>query len=187
MSTLPPASFILKNGQPVTIRPLRPDDAPRLTAFVARLSPESRFFRFMEYVKELSPAQALAFANIDYRQRMALAAVVGEGSGEQVIGVARYALQAAPETGASESNEAEVAVVVEDAYQSQGLGSRLLKALTDYARRQAIQSFTATIYPTNERILRFISHSGLPFRRRFVDGAWQITIQLGNPPASKAE
>lgn len=141
-----------------------------------RLSPESRFMRFMEYVKELSPAQAARLTDLDYHQRMALAAVIDQGGEELVIAVARYASPVGNDAG-----RAEVGVVVEDAYQSLGLGTFLLAQLTTYARQHGIHTFTASIYPTNERILRFIQQSGLKFQRRFVDGAWEVAISLLAP------
>ncbi len=163
----------LRDGTVVTIRPVQPDDGPRLQALVRRLSPESRFLRFMEYVKELSPAQAARLTDLDYHQRMALAAVIEQGGEERVIAVARYAAPAGNDPG-----RAEVGVVVEDAYQGLGLGSHLLAQLTTYARQHGIHTFTATIYPTNERILKFIRSSRLAYQRRFVEGAWEVTISL---------
>jgi acetyltransferase len=172
------STYTLHDGRVVSIRPVQPDDGPRLQALVRRLSPESRFFRFMEYLKELSAAQAAVFTNLDYHQRMALAAVIEQGGEEQVIAVARYALQPGGEPG-----RAEVGVVVEDAYQSLGLGTHLLAQLTIYARQHGIHTFIASIYPTNERILKFIQQSGLKFKRRFVEGAWEVSILL-TPPSS---
>ncbi len=176
--------YILRDGRTITIRPVQPDDGPLLQALVQRLSPESRFFRFMEYVKELSPAQAAIFTDLDYHQRMALAAVLAEDGEEYILGVARYAVQPGKDLG-----RAEVGVVVEDAYQSLGLGSHLLALLTEYARRHGVHTFIGAIYPTNERILKFIQQSGLAYQRRYVDGAWEVSIFLtdasdrpGSPP-----
>lgn len=172
------SNFTLRDGRSVTIRPILPDDGPRLQALVRRLSPESRFYRFLEYVKELSPAQAAVFTNLDYHQRMALAAVLEQEGEEQVIGVARYSTLPGEDAG-----RAEVGVVIEDSYQSLGLGSHLLGMLTEYALKHGIHTFTAAIYPTNERILKFIQLSGLPYQRRFVDGAWEVSIFLKEPPS----
>jgi RimJ/RimL family protein N-acetyltransferase len=168
-----PETFILKNGAPVTIRPIRPDDAPRLQALLARLSPESIFYRFLEYLKSLTPEQAEELANVDYQTRMALVAALEVQGQEQVIAVARYSTVAPdhPET-------AEVGVVVEDIYQNQGLGSRLLDLLTIYARDHGIRFFTGAISAQNARILRFIRRSGLPTERRLDQGMWEVEVKI---------
>jgi RimJ/RimL family protein N-acetyltransferase len=172
-------SFTLSDGRIVTIRPVRPDDGARIQALVARLSPQSSYFRFLEVVQRLSDKQLHEFTHLDYATRMAFVAVLpptdltaGE---QQIIAVARYVRQPAIP---GEPPRAEVGIVVEDAYQGQGLGSRLLRHLTIYARRQGIQAFTGTVHPTNERILEIIKDTGLEFTRHYAEGAWEVTIYL---------
>ncbi len=158
-----PEQYDLPDG-PATIRAIRPEDAPRLQAFVQRLSPESVYYRFLVSVKELSDAEAAQLANVDYRQRMALVATLPEGDGERVIGVARYA--ARPEA----PDRAEVAIVVEDRYQRRGLGRYLVIQLATYARRHGIRVLTATLNANNTPIKQFIKRIGLPTRVVAVEG-----------------
>ncbi len=169
--------FKLRNGITVVVRPIRPDDAPRLQALVSRLSPETIFLRFLAYLKYLTPDQAEALANVDYRKRMALAATIFEDGDEKIIGVARYSITDLADANA---NEAEVGIVVEDAYQNLGLGSHLLDRLTEYAVAHGIQVFTSTISAQNARIMRFIRRSGYPTERKLESGTWEIRIQLKN-------
>jgi acetyltransferase len=166
-------SFTLQDGTQVTVRPIRPQDAPGLQALVSRLSPESIFLRFLEYLKSLSSQQADSLANVDYQERMALVAVLAQDGEEQIIAVARYSV-----ISPDQPQIAEVGIVVEDAYQSQGLGTYLLKQLTDYARKQQILAFVGTVYHANQPILEFIQRSGLPTKRRFVSGYLEIEITL---------
>ena len=166
-------TFILKNGAPVTIRPIRPDDAPRLQALLARLSQESIFYRFLEYLKTLTPEQARALATVNYQTRMALVAAIEHLGEELVIGVARYSI-----VHPDRPDMAEVGIVVEDRFQNQGLGSHLLDLLTDYARNHGIRYFTGAISVQNSRILRFIRRSGLPTERRLDLGTWEIEVKL---------
>lgn len=168
-----PEQFMLKSGLPVTIRPIRPDDAPRLQALLSRLSQESIFLRFLEYLKALTPEQANELATVDYHTRMALVASTEDEGQEQVIAVARYA---GADPGHPET--VEVGIVVEDRYQNNGLGTRLLDLLTAYARSHGIHFFTATISVQNTRILRFIRRSGLPTQRKLELGMWEVLIQL---------
>jgi acetyltransferase len=166
--------FFLKDGTPVTIRPIRPDDAPRLQALLSRLSPESIFYRFLEYLKGLTPKQAEELATVDYHRRMALVGTLEEDGEELVIAVARYSLQSE-----SQPDVAEVGVVVEDRFQNQRLGTHLLNLLTSYARQHGIRAFTGIISHQNRRILNFIRSSGLPTQRRLEMGTWEIRVDLG--------
>jgi GNAT superfamily N-acetyltransferase len=179
-----PRPVTLRDGSRVTIRAMRPDDAPRLQALFCRLSPESIFFRFLGQPRELSDREARRLATVDYGAQMAWVAVPerspeGEGAEEQIIGVARYARlpdKAGPE--AQTQAIAEAAVVVEDRWQRQGLGTMLLQALADYARAHGIDAFQATVHQTNTRILRFIRRSGLPTHDKAEGGLWEIRVSL---------
>src|SRR3970282_2439414 len=80
----------LGDGTAVTIPPIRPEDAGLEQEFVRNLSDESRYYRFRETVRELSPRMLSHFTRVDYDRHMALIAV-GERDGHEIqIGVARY-------------------------------------------------------------------------------------------------
>jgi GNAT superfamily N-acetyltransferase len=153
-----PLHFELADGTVTTIRTVHLDDAPRLQAFVSRLSPESIYFRFLTTLKGLSDAEAAHLVDLDYADRMALAATITLDADELVIAVARYARQvAAPD-------RAECAIVVEDRYQGQGLARFLIKQLAHYARQHGIRTFTGTINGSNQRMKHFLQNTGLPTR-----------------------
>jgi acetyltransferase len=82
----------LDDGYDVTLRPMRPEDAELVKSFVRDMSEQSRYFRFMEAVRELSPSMLSRFTQIDYDREMALVATVEEGGKELQIGVSRYAI-----------------------------------------------------------------------------------------------
>ena len=71
----PEQGVTLRNGASVRVRAIRPDDEPRLMALCRRLSPRTVYQRFFS-VRRLLPEEAHAFANVDYRQRMAVVAEV---------------------------------------------------------------------------------------------------------------
>src|SRR5690606_30406033 len=74
----------------VTLRPIRPEDAALTTAFVHELSPETRYQRFMNTVRELSPAMTIRLTQIDYDRDMAFVTTTIEDGRERPIGVCRY-------------------------------------------------------------------------------------------------
>ncbi len=167
-----PEEVTLRNGTVVTIRPIRPDDAPRLQALFYRLSPESIALRFLGHLKELPLEQAQQLATVDYRTRMALVATRQQNGEEDIIAVARYAADSA------KPDLAEAAIVVEDEYQKRGLGTLLLTRLVAYARTHGIRAFMATVHHDNVQIMRFIRQSGLPTESKLEAGIWQIVVKL---------
>jgi acetyltransferase len=169
--------FTLKSGQVVQLRAVRPDDVDRLIGLFHRLSPASVYYRFLEPRKDLPRPQAERFAQVDYERQMAIVASLARDGEEDLIGVARYAQLDPPV-----DHMAEAAIVVEDAYQHQGLGSELLRQLVNYASQHGVQAFRATVHHSNQRILDFIQRSGLPAAKRLDDSVWDIVVELP-PPA----
>jgi len=167
-----PEVITLRDGTMVTIRPIRPDDAPRLQVLFYRLSPESIALRFLGHPKELPDEQAQQLANVDYQTRMALVAIHEQDDEEHIIAVARYAADSA------QPDLAEAAIVVEDEYQKRGLGTLLLTRLVAYARTHGIRAFMATVHHDNVQIMRFIRRSGLPSESKLEAGVWEIMVKL---------
>ena len=165
----------LLNDLQVTIRPIRPDDAARLQEGFKRLSPQSRYLRFLETSNELSDKQARELSNLDYDTRMALVAETTTDEGVFLVGVARYATLA-PE----HPDWAECAIVVADEIQQRGLGSLLMNRLGRYAVNHGVKVFIGTIHLTNTTMLRFIKRAGLPYEKTIIEpGIWEVRVQLG--------
>jgi acetyltransferase len=149
-------SFQTRNGRPVAIRPIKPEDAAIEQSFVQKLSPQSRYFRFMNTLRELSPGQLARLTQIDYDREMALIATVQEQDSphETQIGVARYAIN-------PDNTSCEFAVVVADDWQGEGIALRLMEALIDCARKQAgLQTMHGDFLLENQRMIRFVTRLG---------------------------
>lgn len=167
----------LRSGQQVGIRPIQPDDAPRLQALFERLSPESVFLRFLGTRKTLTDQDAERLAHVDYDRRMAFVALLDDSPEEILVAVARYSAIAD-----SDPLEAEAAVIVDDSLQNQGLGTLMLERLSTYARQHGIQRFWAAVHHSNSRILRFLRRSGLPMEKSLEEGIWDIHVSLVDEP-----
>jgi acetyltransferase len=172
-----PEAFILKDGTRGIIRPIHPDDAEDLQATFQRLSMESIYLRFLSFKKELPDEEARHLATVDYTSRMAFVALTMKDGQEIVIGVSRYAMDD-PEN----PEFAESAVVVEDEYQNRGLGKLLLWRLVDYARAKGIHILRGNMQVGNNRMLDLVRRSGLPHETRYVDGIWEVDIDISQPP-----
>lgn len=150
--------FALRDGTLATMRAIRPEDARIEQEFVRNLSDESRYYRFMDTLRELSPQMLAHFTRVDYDRHMALIAVVGEGDGATQIGVARYVAD-------EDRRRCEFAIVIADAWQQKGLGTRLMQALMAAARGAGIRSMEGEVLASNHRMLQFTARLG--FKARF--------------------
>jgi acetyltransferase len=136
------------------IRPITLADAERERNFIRRMSPESRYLRFMHNLREPSEALVHSLVNIDRHRSMALVATVGAGDQETIIGVARYAAEPG-------SDECEFAVAVADDWQCRGIGTTLTPLLFDYAAREGFKVIYGTILAGNQRMVELAQWLGL--------------------------
>jgi RimJ/RimL family protein N-acetyltransferase len=144
----------LKDGAVVRLRPIRPDDAPRLQALHSRLSSDTAYQRFFAIVKRLPPDWARVLATVDYRRRLALVVELPSGVAPELIAVGRYDAVDEPDT-------AEVAFVVQDSWQNRGLGTLLFDAILAAAADRSYRRFRAYVLADNRRMLDLITR----FRR----------------------
>jgi RimJ/RimL family protein N-acetyltransferase len=167
-------SLTLRDGSVVRVRPIRADDTERLQTFHAHLSVESIVFRFFRTVPRLSIDQATQFTHVDYVSRMALVATRGDGQGEEILAVVRY-----DRTG---GRKAEIAFVVQDAWQGHGLATALLHQLAAYARTHGVDRFVALTMGSNARMLDVLRNCGFPCQMRYDSGDILATIDITAPP-----
>jgi acetyltransferase len=136
----------LRTGAVVRVRPIRPADKPRLEAFLAKLSPETVRRRFLTAKPRLSTVELRYLTEVDGRDHVALVAL-SEG---EIVAVGRSVrLAQVPDT-------AEMAIVVGDAWQGQGLGSLLAEALAGAAREAGIRRLAAVMLGDNEPARRLV-------------------------------
>jgi acetyltransferase len=141
------------NGTNVTIRPIRPEDADMTQTFVRGLSEETKYFRYMDAVQELSYAMLVRLTQIDYDREMALLAVIEEDGKETEIGVARYASN-------PDQVSCEFAVVVGDDWQHQGIAHKLMDVLMDVARSKGLRVMEGEVLKRNADMLKLSASLG---------------------------
>lgn len=144
----------LANGTNVVIRPIRPEDARIEQAFVQNLSSESKYFRFMQTMEELTPALLARFTQIDYHREMALIVVVNEGEPDaHVLGVARYITN-------PDRRSCEFALTIADGMQRQGIGRELMRRLMTLARERNIDVMEGEVLKNNTKMLALCTRLG---------------------------
>ncbi len=146
--------FTLKDGTPILVRAIRPEDKRLLQQGMAQLSEVSRYRRFMSLVTELSEAQLKYLTEIDYMNHMAWGALDLSGPSPHGAGVARYVRSD------EDPAKAEVAVTVLDEYQGRGLGTLLLGVLARTAAAHGISTFIAYVLHENAPMMRIFYDLG---------------------------
>jgi len=160
----------LKNGVELLIRPIQPEDADREREFVARLSPETLYFRFMMPVRELSPSMIERFTQIDYGRELALVGVMGAGPSSKIVGVARVTPTTIPE-------RCEFAIVVEEDMHGTGLARTLMLRLIEAARVRGYREIEGVVLRENPRMLKFCESLGFKILPNPDDPGERIAIR----------
>lgn len=164
----------LRDGAEVGVRALRPDDRQRLQELHARLSFDTIVLRFFRALPRLNDETARHLTHLDYDSRMALTATLGEGNEERLLAVVRYE-RIGPES-------AEVAFVVEDAWQGRGIATALLHLLARYARAHGFTSLVAITMGDNARMLDVLRRCGFPASTRYDSGEIQVALDISSDP-----
>jgi acetyltransferase len=163
----------LRDGTPLHVRPIRPEDAEMERAFVHGLSEQTRYFRFFYQLHELTPAMLARFTQVDYDRELALVAVLDSGKGPAIIGVARYITS-------SDQEAAEFAVVVADEWQQHGVGGSLMQRLIAGARAAGLKRLEGTVLRNNHNMLKFTAALGFDARDNPEDHELvTVTLELG--------
>lgn len=140
-------------GGRYAIRELRSADADAVQAFVRRLSPESRRRRFFMPINELTPRQLERITTGGGVHDLNLAAFDAAG---RIAGLAQYALE--------EDGAAEFGVVVDDALQRSGLGTRLVRVLIERARARGLPALRGLVMYDNRPMLELAAKLGFELR-----------------------
>ncbi len=168
--------WLAKNGMPVLIRPIRPEDEPAMARFHETLSDRSVYLRFFHLDKlssRVAHARLLRKCFIDYDREMALVAEHSTpgGAEHEIMAVGR--LTRTPGTG-----EAEVAVLVADPFQHCGLGSELLRRLIKVGRDENLERITATMLPENMAMRALLARAGFKVVKNSDLSAVHVELQL---------
>ena len=161
---------VLRDKRRVEIRALRPDDRAELLAAVGRTSEQSLYRRFFAVKGSFTEPEIAFFLNIDFINHVALVAVLEELERPRIIGGGRYIVV--------QPGQAEVAFVVVDQYQGQGIGSALLRHLATLARTAGIDELIAEVLPDNISMLKVFEKSGFRPSTRRESQVVHVTLHL---------
>jgi acetyltransferase len=138
----------LRSGHTLHIRPIRPEDAALEIAFVDRMSERSRYMRFFNTIRGLTPAMLARLTQVDYDRELALIALSAEqGEAQQIVGVARFAAN-------PDGESCEFAVALDDQWNGRGIATILMERLFEAARDGGYRRMTGCVLPENDAMLK---------------------------------
>jgi GNAT superfamily N-acetyltransferase len=168
--------FRSTRGHLISIRLVAPGDSGRIADLLAGLSAQSLFLRYCMPMPRMAPEmvarEAARLGQAHSPRQLTVVALLYVGGMEQVIAVAELARDA------SSPAEAEIALVVADAYQREGIGSALIAHLMTAARRHGISTLHATALADNVGVRRMVARSGTPYTSETRQGMTTIQIDL---------
>ena len=173
------SELTLKNNEVATIRPVLPRDSAIMADFVRSMSHETRYFRFISNISELTPRMLSSMSHIDYDREMALLAVINRDGQDLLIGTARYVDN-------FDDKSCEFAVVLGDEFQGLGLASYLMRQLFKVAADKDIRVMKGIVLAENKRMIDFCQHLGFSIQRDPEDfGQVIATIKLSTSLLTK--
>jgi ribosomal protein S18 acetylase RimI-like enzyme len=164
------APGVLRDGRPVEIRALRPEDRAGLLAAAGRLGNESLYRRFFAVKRHFTEREIASSVNVDFVTHVALIAVVNDGEADTIVGGGRYVV--------TEPGKAEVAFAIVDQYQGQGIGAALLRHLVVIARAAGLQELVAEVLADNRAMIKVFEKGGLPVSTRRQSEVVHVALRL---------
>ena len=165
----------MKNGEEINIRPIRPEDEPLLIRLHQALSERTVYLRYFQPLKLSSRTaheRLTRICFIDYDREMALVAERKKEDGNpEIIAIGRLSRLRG-------RAEAEMAVLVDDRFQHQGLGSELYRRLIEVARDEHLVKVTSTILTENHEMQAICRKLGFHMHSDLEEGTVQAELTL---------
>jgi acetyltransferase len=155
----------------LTLRPIRPEDAPLLEGLFDSLSQQSVYYRFFNLIRRLPHHMLAKYTQIDYDREIAMVAISSSGALEKMLGVSRV-------IASGNRKSAEFAVVVADEWQGKGIGAVLLERCLDYAKTKNIESIWAVVLPGNTKMLAMAKKMGFEITYHHSRGEYELNLDL---------
>jgi acetyltransferase len=145
--------WLLKNGQEVLLRPVKPEDEPMWLEWFQSLSEESIRYRFFQMLKDTPHEVRVRYCNVDYDREVAMVAEIVENGKRKILGVSRLSIE-------SDGKHGEMAFIVSDYWQGLGLGTKLVDYTLDIAKEKGVENVYAIMLQDNYRALSLTKKMG---------------------------
>jgi acetyltransferase len=153
------SDWMLRDGSPVLLRPMKPEDEPLVYDFLHhKCSENTLYFRYFKLIRKFTHEMLIRFTQNDYDREIGLMAIGQPPGPEVMMGVSRLVMDPERET-------AEFAVIVGDPYQGKGLGPKLVERIIDIAREQGVKLLTGEVLAENQPMLELVKRLGFSLKR----------------------
>ncbi|HJV74304.1 MAG TPA: bifunctional acetate--CoA ligase family protein/GNAT family N-acetyltransferase [Noviherbaspirillum sp.] len=160
------------NGEPILLRPIRPEDAPQYIEFFNSLDPEDVRMRMFVRMREMSTTQLARMTQIDYNREMAFVAIrTGEDDAPEVLGVARVIFD-------PDNVSAEFAISVRSDLKGKGLGHVLMNTIIRYCRERGTQEIIGEALSYNQPMIGLAKEMGFETHRSSDNDTMQLKLDL---------
>lgn len=165
------AHCVTRDGDAIFVRPIRPEDAPLMTALFETLSQQSIYRRFFTPMKTLPHTMLARFTQIDYDREIALVALSRANGPEELLGVARV-------INAPNQKDAEFAILMGDKWHGRGIGAELLKRCLDISKARGLKTVHGVVLAENTQMLALGRKLGFAIKRGADATEFELTIAL---------
>ena len=159
----------LKNGEPLRIRAIRPSDEEQMRGLFYRFSEESVYYRYFSPIKTMPHTKMQEYVNVDFSKALSIVGLLGPAGQGRIIAEARYIRH-------PHSSLADVAFIVDDAYQGNGIATFMFRLLIKLAQEQGITGFTADVLASNRGMMVVFEKGGFPVEAHLEEGEYHLTI-----------
>ncbi|MCX5889202.1 MAG: bifunctional acetate--CoA ligase family protein/GNAT family N-acetyltransferase [Deltaproteobacteria bacterium] len=165
------SDWMMRDGTPVLLRPIKPEDEPLVSNFLGRCSEETIYFRYFRLIKKWTHEMLIRFTQNDYDREMGLMAIGQPPGPEIMLGVSRLVMEANRET-------AEFAVIIADPWQGKGLGPKLLEEVIAIARERGVKLLWGEVLATNQPMLDMVKRLGFSLTRQIESQTFRVEMEL---------
>jgi acetyltransferase len=165
------SDWMLRDGTPVLLRPMKPEDEPLVSDFLGKCSEETIYFRYFKLIKNWTHEMLIRFTQNDYDRELGLMAIGLPPGPEVMMGVSRMVM-------AADRSKAEFAVIIADPWQAKGLGPKLVERITDIAREQGVKLLTGDVLAQNQPMLEMVKRLGFSLRKDTEGGTFKVELAI---------
>jgi acetyltransferase len=155
-------TILLKNGQNVLLRPIRPEDEAMHAEMIGSFSEQTQYYRFFSTGLKVNHDFLTRFTQIDYDREIAIVAEVQEKKERMLAGVVRIVGDPFNET-------AEYAIAIADRWQGLGLGNFLTDYILEIAKKRGFQKIYASLLRGNSKMRTLFERNGFKIRPDDID------------------
>ncbi len=143
----------LRDGRPVLLRPIKPEDEPLWLDMFQKFSEESIRYRFFELIRDTPHEVRVRYCNIDYDREMAIVAELTENGHRSILGVVRLIVEPDEKTG-------EIAFIVADPWQGLGLGTKMIDYMIEICKDKGLEQIYGVMLAENVKAISLMRQMG---------------------------